>query len=218
MKGKIGRLPWTVRQQLNVRLRDGIPDTDAADWLNSLPATQAVLSELSFGGRRKTVPEITAANISEYRRAGGPYEQWLSKEERVDAVQRLSEFSLRLAQAVGGDVNQTAVAVAGGKILETLEAAEGEDLVQIADALSRLNRSEADKVKAGATLEMLSVRRRQLALDEARFERQTCELFIKWYADKQAAEIAGSKAAPDIKIDQLRTLMFGAPAAATQTE
>jgi hypothetical protein len=213
MKGKIGRLPWQIRQQLNVRIRDGVPDTDIIAWLNALPETKAVLSDLSFGGRRATVPEITPANLSEYRRAGGPYEEWLSKQERVDAVQTMSEFALRMAQAVGGDVNQTAVAVAGGKILEILEGSEGDDLVKYAAALSSLNRSEADKVKAATTLEMLSVRRRQLALDEARFERQTCELFIKWYADKQAAEIAGSTSAPDIKIDQLRTLMFGAPAA-----
>ena len=48
-------------------------------------------------------------------------------------------------------------------------------------------------------------------LEKARFERTTAELFLKFYADRKAADIAEGKAKKEIKIEQLRLLMFGAP-------
>ena len=42
------------------------------------------------------------------------------------------------------------------------------------------------------------------------FQRQTCTLFLKWYKDEKAAEIAADKSLkPGVAIDKLRTLMFG---------
>lgn len=50
---------------------------------------------------------------------------------------------------------------------------------------------------------------RQLSLDQERFKRETCELFLKWSADQRAKEIAGGQASNADKIEQLGQLMFG---------
>jgi hypothetical protein len=49
----------------------------------------------------------------------------------------------------------------------------------------------------------------RLELDRARFQRDTCQLFLRWYADRRAGEIAQSGSTNADKIGALRQLMFG---------
>ncbi len=42
--GKIARLPLAVREELNLRLRDGEEGVDLVVWLNSLPEVRQVLA------------------------------------------------------------------------------------------------------------------------------------------------------------------------------
>ncbi len=48
-----------------------------------------------------------------------------------------------------------------------------------------------------------------LKLDQARFRRETCELFLQWAADQRARDIAAGPASNADKIEQLGALMFG---------
>src|SRR5579862_7153056 len=72
-QGKIARLPYEIREQLNRRLQDGEPGRSLLAWLNALPETQAVLSR-SFGG----VP-ISDKNLSEWRTGG--FAEWEARRE-----------------------------------------------------------------------------------------------------------------------------------------
>jgi hypothetical protein len=56
--------------------------------------------------------------------------------------------------------------------------------------------------------EQLEVRKRELALTQDKFEVQTCEKFLAWFADQKAREIAESEAPNATKIAQLRQLYF----------
>lgn len=47
-----------------------------------------------------------------------------------------------------------------------------------------------------------------LRLEEKKFQRETCELFLKWCKDQKAVEIAEGKATNSEKIEALRALMF----------
>jgi len=60
-------------------------------------------------------------------------------------------------------------------------------------------------------LEELKVRQRdrELGLAEQRFQRETCELFLRWYNDQRASEVASSPASNSEKIERLGQLMFG---------
>jgi hypothetical protein len=208
-KGKIARLPFDVRQQLNVRMRDGVPDPVILSWLNDLPEVKKALAAAEFGGPKQAGSRVTPQNLSEYRRAGGPYEAWVAKQEEVESIRALTELSYQMALAAGGDVHDPAVAVTAGKIASRLEGATGEQLVAYADALARLNKSTADKLKARTDRSRLDVQRDALALDERKFQRSTAEMFVKWYADKRAQEIADGKEAKEVKMDKLIQLMFG---------
>ena len=59
-KGKIARLPKTIRDELNQRLADGESGRRLIAWLNSLPEVDAVLDR-EFGGRA-----ISEQNLSEW--------------------------------------------------------------------------------------------------------------------------------------------------------
>jgi hypothetical protein len=63
-RGKIARLPKTLRHELNLRLQDGEPAKTLAVWLNSLPTVQDVLHALFDGA------PIREQNISEWRKGG----------------------------------------------------------------------------------------------------------------------------------------------------
>jgi hypothetical protein len=206
-KGKIGRIPYETRQLLNERMRDGDADVDIVEWLNGLPEVKQAMKEARFGGGKQTGFAITPQNISEYRKR--EYQAWLDGQDKIDRIKAMAEFSLQLANAAGGDVSSPGVAIAAGKIMEGLELADGEDLLAMAETLAKLNKSETDKVRARTDQSRLGVQRDALALDRQKFERQSSELFLKWYGNKQAEEIINSKTDKSDKIEQIRQLMFG---------
>jgi hypothetical protein len=199
-KGKIARLPAQIREEVNQRLYNGETGPRIIAWLHTQPEVLAVLDE-HFGEE-----PITAQNLSEWRQGG--YQDWLARRERVENLGVLSEYALKLAKA-GGSISDGAAAIAGGKILEYLEAVEGEDTLDAAIALAKLRDGDAKMLRARVSELQLDQRERQLALEEAKFQRQTCELFLKWYDDKKAREIASSGTSTEGKVQLLIPLMFG---------
>jgi hypothetical protein len=72
-KGKIGRLPKGIRDEVNRRMENGEKGRALAAWLNSLPEVQTVLAA-EFGGR-----PIREQNLSDWRKYG--YRDWLGWRE-----------------------------------------------------------------------------------------------------------------------------------------
>lgn len=71
-KGKIARLPYAIRTELNTRLRDGQTGPEILAWLNDLPAVRKRMGEL-FSGKA-----VSLQNLSEWRRGG--YREWLTSQ------------------------------------------------------------------------------------------------------------------------------------------
>ena len=67
--GKIARLPYSIREQLNLKLHDGISAKSILPWLNSLPEVKAVLAA-DFDNR-----PISKQNLSEWKHGG--HRDWL---------------------------------------------------------------------------------------------------------------------------------------------
>jgi len=66
------------------------------------------------------------------------------------------------------------------------------------EAILQVRRDGEDRLRDG------------LKLAQTKFQRDTCELFLKWHADKRVAEIADGKGVgTDEKVEQLGKLMFG---------
>jgi len=89
--GKIARLPRSIREQLNVRLDDGVPGKSLLEWLNGLPETRQVLQE-QFAGK-----PISKQNLSKWRKGG--YEEWLREREGDEVAAHLAEQEKNLAKA-----------------------------------------------------------------------------------------------------------------------
>src|SRR6266404_7582993 len=67
--GKIARLPHNLREQLNLKLHDGLPAKSILPWLNSLPEVKAILAA-DFDHR-----PISKQNLSEWKQGG--FRDWL---------------------------------------------------------------------------------------------------------------------------------------------
>ena len=87
--GKIARLPFVVRNELNRRIENGEPGTKLVVWLNAQPQIQGVLRE-QFGGR-----EITEQNLSDW--IAGGYQDWVSLKRLEDEAHQLAEDAGTLA-------------------------------------------------------------------------------------------------------------------------
>jgi hypothetical protein len=68
-RGKIGRLPAGIREELNRRMDDGEKGAALMAWLNSLPEVRAVMAE-KFDGE-----PIIKQNLSQWRKRG--FQEWV---------------------------------------------------------------------------------------------------------------------------------------------
>lgn len=200
-RGKIARLPLRLRTEINRRIRDGEPGSIILDWVNALPETIAILADQFEGA------PINPQNLSEWRDGG--YVEWLDHQDKTDRLRSLAKLSMDLAKASGGDITAGSAAIAGGRLLSMIEAADEDQLEKLIDKIATLRNTEI----AANTLKLKSKRLdqqdRSLQLAEAKFKRETAEMFLKFYEDARAKEIAASGSGKDIKTEKLVQLFFG---------
>ena len=204
-KGKIARLPWTLREQVNHRLLNGETYPTIAAWLNAQPEVRQILED-QFGGQ-----DINAQNLSNWRTGG--YAAWLAEREEIESTKALTAFSAQLAEAAGDLPTSGAKALATGRILTKLHSlgqdADLETLDTLILGLTRLAKADT----AAATVKLNQVRntqaQRQLELSEAKFQRETARLFIQWSKDEKAREIANRPGDPELNMDALITHIWG---------
>lgn len=58
-------------------------------------------------------------------------------------------------------------------------------------------------------IQATALQKEKLGLERQKFQRETCELFLKWHEDKQAQEVLRGNTSNTEKIEQLGKLMFG---------
>ena len=200
-RSKIGRLPFAIRNELNERIRDGAQGADLLDWLNGLKETKRILREMKSG-------PVNAQNLTDWRSTG--YADWLADQGDADRIRRLAEVSQTLAAAAGGNVAGVGCSIATAKIMDVLEAADDDQVADLATALVKLRASENAAQKVALAEEKNSIQKEQLSLSRAKFERDTTRLFIKWAQNKDALALATDKRlGSDEKTERLGRLMFG---------
>ena len=91
--GKIARLPWSIRNELNHRLRDGEAAKQLVNWLNGSPEVQDVLRE-QFGAR-----PISEQNLSEWKQRG--HQEWLKREEKRALLRDILDEAEELEDEAG---------------------------------------------------------------------------------------------------------------------
>ena len=93
-RGKIARLPQSIRHEVSIRLDDGDPIVDILAWLNPLPEVQAVLAE-HFAGE-----PVTAKNLSQWQKGG--HQDWLQWQDELAAADRLRDTTAELRDRTPG--------------------------------------------------------------------------------------------------------------------
>jgi hypothetical protein len=200
-KGKIGRLPVAIRNEVNRRLHENEVGTGILEWLNAEPRVLEVLDKYFHE------QPISPQNLSEWRQGG--YQDWLKRQEEVERLKDLSDHALRLGQAAGGNISDGSAAIAGGRLMATLEGLEGKELADAIYALSALRMGDQEKEKIQIRREVLRQREEIIDLKRKEFQRKTCELLIKYSEDKRAKDILESRASNSEKIEQLGQAIFG---------
>ena len=162
----------------------------------------------SVSGRAASAAPINAQNLTDWRSSG--YRDWLDDQDRADRIRRLAEVSQTLATAAGGNAAGVGCNIATAKIMDILEAADEDQVADLATALVKLRASENAAQKVALAEEKNAIQKEQLELSRAKFERDTTRLFIKWAQSKDALALATDKRlGSDEKTERLGRLMFG---------
>jgi hypothetical protein len=116
-KGKIARLPFVLRDEVNGRLQNGPPAKKILDWLNGLPAVQQVLKDEFEGG------PVNEHNLSNWRQGG-----FLDSQEQLEVKSPrqiiMEAHPALIASAQGGLSDPIAVLFAAHMLKEPQELDE----------------------------------------------------------------------------------------------
>jgi hypothetical protein len=170
-----------------------------------------------------TLPEEQQAKLAEWLLSGMPYHEARELVEKEFGVRvPLGSFTpfweqacvpqlvWRRRQAVD---TADAVAQAADKTPGRFDVATVDALKQRAFELAISPHANPKDVKSLFMLVLKSrdqeIDQAQLELDRRRFQRETCELFLKWAEDQQARAIAAGGQTNSEKIERLGQLMFG---------
>jgi hypothetical protein len=142
--GKIARLPYKIREQLNRRLRNNEPDSEILPWLEGLPAVKKILAA-QFDGK-----PINHQNLSNWRRGG--HKQWLQRQEEVDEMRGLVEDAKDFSRTSDGSLAHGTASIVAAKMLKTVHAIPAEqssvnDLMKISYAVSALVNADQNEVR-----------------------------------------------------------------------
>lgn len=199
-RSKIGRLPYATRNELNERMRDGATGTACLEWLNAHPDMLRVIAETGCA-------PVNAQNLSDWRQTG--YTDWLSDQKETERLRRFADLSGAIVTASGGDPTAVGSRLLTAKILEAIRTADGNDAEGLAKAISTLRKQDIAARRTDLAADKLDQDRQRLALDQKKFARTTCELFVQWHEDQRAVDIVNDRTKDAAgKVDALGRLMF----------
>ena len=182
-RGKIGRLPRVIREELNRRLEDGESGRRLVAWLNSLPETKRVLAR-EFGGR-----VINGQNLSEWRRGG--FQMWNGQREMVSQVQTLTADAKELERASSGELANhlsTVLAARYGKLLLDWDGKMTKEMGREMRALRGLCLDVVRLRRGEHSAARLELERKRCERQRVRKEEEIVNYFKRWAQNEQVRE------------------------------
>ncbi len=198
-KGKIARLPHTIRHEINTRLRDGVPGTDILQWLNALPDAQAIMTE-QFGGE-----PVKPQNLTDWRQGG--YQDWLQEHQQYEQARQTTDHAQYICSSLGLDPSDALSVIITGHLVKLLSnEASLDDLSKLGPLFNAVTNVK----KVGLDQRKVEQAAADLDLRQKKFQRETCILFVKYVADQKAVDIAADGGiSNDAKIEMLGRHLFG---------
>jgi len=192
-KGKIARLPHAIRHELNSRLRDGEPGSMILDWLNDLPEVKAVL-DAQFAGE-----PVKPQNLTDWRQGG--YSDWLGESAQYETARATTDHAQYICSALGLDPADALSVIITGHLVKILG---GEASLDDLSKLGPLFNAVSNAKKVGLAQRRVDQMGADLDIRQKKFQRDTAELFLKWYKDKRASDVIDN---PGISTDQKTELL-----------
>ena len=197
-RSKIGRLPFAIRNRVCEMLLDGATAARVCEAVNGSPEFAAL--------RRETgCAPLNAQNVTDFRGAG--YARWLADRRRTENLRALAESANHIAAAAGGDPAAVGARILAGRLVDMLESVDDASALELAGALVSLRKGENDAAKLELDRRRAELQRESLELERDRFRRQTCEMFLKWCADRRALSIAEGPGTNEDKVKALLEYM-----------
>lgn len=182
--GKVARLPYEVREELCRRMRDGQPGSALIAWLKTAAPQAGAISH---------------QNLSNWRLGG--YKTWSAHQEKCDAIRAQSETIRRELEAGGLSVLDKLICDVAGAFTDVEPVAAARAIAALRNAVTQSERARVDAKRA-------DIAESQARLSRDKFQRDTCELFLRWFKDERARQIADSNATNADKIAALRDAFF----------
>ena len=184
-KLNLTRLPYDIREELCIRIRD----RNSWKQLNAWLAT-------------KNLGPYTPQNYSAFKKAKGHYQTWLKEQAKLDERRARSESIRREIAAEGFDMIDRTMLDMVDKLSDTdldpIKAASV--LASLKQAVVRAQGMELDKQR-------LKIAAGVAALDREKFRFEVANKFLDWFADARARKIAESGSDKSVKVQQLIDLM-----------
>jgi hypothetical protein len=197
-RSKIGRLPFSVRNELNERIRDGAAVQELLSWLNALPEFVAVRAATGCG-------ELNPQNLTDWRGTG--YKDWLDEQDKTERLRSLASLSEQIVSQTGGDPAAVGARILTAKLLDALEEADPVTQGELVKSFSILRAGETEARRAQLASEKNELAKQTLALERDKFRRQTGEMILKYSNDTRVAAIAAGPGTNDAKIQALLEFM-----------
>lgn len=145
--GKIARLPFAVRTEVNQWLRDGLP------YMQII----AFLAARGYDGSTESRPTINEQNLTNWKDGG--HQDWLKEQERLADMQRKREFAMDIVKENDGSkLHEANLHLAASQLYEVLTdfdpqalkellAEKPENYANIANALAKLSKGNIEVQK-----------------------------------------------------------------------
>jgi hypothetical protein len=204
--GKIARLPYKVREQLNRRLRNNAPESETLPWLNGLPSTKKILLT-QFDGK-----PVNSQNLSNWRR--GRHKQWLNRQVSNDEILGLTEDAKDFSRTAGSSLAHGTASIAAAKILKVIQGLPADqssvnDLTKISYAVSALLNVEQNEVRLEHEKTRVYQRNEQLVLSWDKHLRDCVAIALRVLNDAQAKAIQEADIDNGEKIELMGHHLFG---------
>jgi hypothetical protein len=210
-KGKIARLPRSLRHELNRRLADNEDGGATLNWLNALPEVKAVLAR-DFGGE-----PIGKQNLYEWRQGG--FVEWRARQDLLEQARDLAADAEELDAAANGkllDGLATALSIRYATTLANWDGVDNEairgqlrilrsftqDIVALRRCQQGAARLKIDQIPFDREEKKLADAAVQAKIDKERSDQAQSYLEEKWrklkLAEAQAAAAAAVPTSPAI--------------------
>jgi hypothetical protein len=157
----VARLPFALRLQVNLKLRDHVPSRLIVAWLHQ--EHLATLKEIG-------IETFNLQNISTWRLSG--FKKWEAQQERLEEMSAQREIAIQIAQRGDGSLQAANLVMVASQVNEALQEF---DLEELKKKLKEKPEFYAILVEAVSKLSRAGIGERKLQLEFTKYQDKVAE-------------------------------------------